>query len=445
MFNFTPPNLTRRALLIAKRDYLTSVRSKAFLFGLIVFPILFGGGLFGVAIMKAKPDVRDRHIVLIDRTGKLASYIADAVARKNMKDAVDSRTGAQTAPRYFIEPANEERLALSTRIRRGELFAFLELAPGAMHAPASSAGKEMDKGEASFYTNAGAIDQAQSWLTGAINDGIRAARLAELGIDPARAPALLQGIKVDKLDLVARDPKTGAIHEPVKQDDLAAFVVPFAAMMLLAMTVMIGAAPMMAAVTEDKSQRVVEMLLGIATPLDLMAGKVIAGVARSLTSSLLYVTIATIALLTMNVAGIAPLTLVPWFYAYLLAEVTLLCALAAGLGAACNTPQEAGNLVMVVLAPIMIPMFLLVPVASKPNGAFATALSLFPPFTPLMMLLRQAMPGGVPAWQPWIGLAGVIAFAALGIWAASRIFRVAILMQGQPPRLKEIVRWAVKG
>ena len=122
-------------------------------------------------------------------------------------------------------------------------------------------------------------------------------------------------------------------------------------MMLIAMVVMFGAAPMMTGVTEDKSQRIVEMLLGIATPLDLMAGKVMAGVARSLTSSLLYVTGATVVLLGMNVVGIAPLTLLPWFYAYLLAEVTLLCALAAGLGAACNTPQEAGNLVMVVMAP----------------------------------------------------------------------------------------------
>jgi ABC-2 type transport system permease protein len=247
------------------------------------------------------------------------------------------------------------------------------------------------------------------------------------------------------MTLVARDPKTGRIQAPVKQDTAAAFAAPFATMMLLAMVVMIGAAPMMMGVTEDKSQRIVEMLLGIATPFDLMAGKVMAGVAQSLTGSLLYVSVATVALLAMNVVGIAPLTLLPRFYAYLLAEVTLLCALAAALGAACNTPQEAGNLVILVMAPIMIPMFMIVPVANKPNGTFATAISLFPPFTPLMMMFRQTMPGGVPAWQPWAGLAGTVAFALLGIWLASRIFRVAILMQGQPLRLKLLVQSAVKG
>jgi ABC-2 type transport system permease protein len=451
MLNLTQWMPTRRALLIAKRDYLTSIRSKAFLIGLIIFPLLFGGGLIGIAAMKAKPDLRDRHVALVDRTGKLAQYVVDAATRKNANDIIDTKTGLQTSPKYLVEilsangDPNEQRLALCNRIRQGDLFGFIEVAPEAIHPLDGVEARKEQRDLASFYSSAGRIDLANFWLNGVLNDGIRAARLAELGVDPGRTPLLMKGVTLDTMTLVVRDPKTGAIHAPVKQDEIAAFAVPFAAMMLLAMVVMFGAAPMMTGVTEDKSQRIVEMLLGIATPLDLMAGKVIAGVGRSLTSSLLYVSAATVVLLGMNVVGIAPMTLLPWFYAYLLAEVTLLCSLAAGLGAACNTPQEAGNLVILVMAPIMIPMFMIVPVASKPNGAFVTAMSLFPPFTPLMMLLRQTMPGGVPAWQPWAGLAGTVAFAALGIWVASRIFRVAILMQGQPLRLKSLVQWAIKG
>jgi ABC-type Na+ efflux pump permease subunit len=100
---------------------------------------------------------------------------------------------------------------------------------------------------------------------------------------------------------------------------------------------------------------------------------------------------------------------------------------------------------MLVLAPVMIPMFVMLPVIDSPNGAFATAMSLFPPFTPMLMLLRQAIPGGVPAWQPWVGLLAILLCAWAGIWAAGRVFRVAILMQGQPPRLADIARWAMKG
>jgi ABC-2 type transport system permease protein len=80
-----------------------------------------------------------------------------------------------------------------------------------------------------------------------------------------------------------------------------------------------------------------------------------------------------------------------------------------------------------------------------PNSGLATALSLFSPFTPVIMLLRQAMPAGVPAWQPWVGLAGVILWTLAGTWLTARIFRVAILMQGQSPKLGDLMRWAWQG
>jgi ABC-2 type transport system permease protein len=81
----------------------------------------------------------------------------------------------------------------------------------------------------------------------------------------------------------------------------------------------------------------------------------------------------------------------------------------------------------------------------QPNGVLATAVSLFPPFTPMLMLMRQAMPGGVPAWQPWVGVVGVLACTIGTAWAAARVFRVGILMQGKAPNVREMLRWAVRG
>jgi ABC-type Na+ efflux pump permease subunit len=446
----------RRALLIAKRDYLISIRSKTFLIGLIIFPLMFGGSMLGIALMRARPDLKDRRVALVDRTGKLADWIEAAAERKNKRDVFDKKTGLQTSPRYVIEPVAagtgdpaSQRLALSDEVRNHRYFAFLDIAadvltpepPGAADA---ADGKEK-KAPVDCYTDAGAVDQFASWLSGAVNEGIRMERLAAAGVEQAKLPAMLAGTSMDSLNLLVRDPKTGAVIEPVKRDEVTAFLAPFGTMMLLGMIVMIGSMPMLGAITEDKSQRVVEMLLGVATPLDLMAGKVLAGVGRALTSSILYVGVATVSLVAMQVAGVATLSLMGWFYVYLLAEVSLLCSLAAALGAACNTPQEAQNLAMIVLSPVIIPMFLLMPILNKPQGAMATALSLFPPFTPLVMLLRQALPGGVPAWEPWVGLIGVIACSGLGIWAASRVFRVAILSQGQPFRMANLARWVAKG
>ena len=66
-------------------------------------------------------------------------------------------------------------------------------------------------------------------------------------------------------------------------------------------------------------------------------------------------------------------------------------------------------------------------------------------FTPVLMLMRQATPAGVPLWQPVVGLVGVCVFTALILFAGSRIFRVGLLMQGKPPQLREMLRWAWRG
>ena len=211
------------------------------------------------------------------------------------------------------------------------------------------------------------------------------------------------------------------------------------------MIVMIGAAPMLAAVAEDKMQRVFEMLLASATPFELIMGKVLASVGRSLTSSVFYVIGGVLALEGMALAGFIRFDLLPWFFVYLIAEVTMLSALGAALGAACSAPRDAQQLTPLLIMPVMLPVFLLAPLAQQPNGVFATVLSLIPPFTPLVMIMRQAMPGGVPAWQPWVGLIGVVACSLFVTWAGARVFRVGILMQGKPPRIGDILRWAVRG
>jgi ABC-2 type transport system permease protein len=192
-------------------------------------------------------------------------------------------------------------------------------------------------------------------------------------------------------------------------------------------------------------QRVFEMLLASATPSELIMGKVAAAVGLSLTSSVLYVAGGLLVLQAMAMMGLAPLSLLPWFVVYLVADVMVLCALGAALGAACSSPNDAQHLATPMLAPVLIPLIVMMPVMQRPNSLFSTAMSLFPPFTPILMLMRQAMPGGVPAWQPWAGLAGVLLWTFAISWAAARIFRIAILMQGKTASFSNLFRWAIRG
>jgi ABC-2 type transport system permease protein len=444
-------NNTHRILLIARRDYLATIRTKAFIIGLVVAPLLFGGGFLGVALMQSKPDLKDRRIVIVDATGVVAPAVIQAAQERNAKDLFDKTTHRQMQPRYVFEtlpPAADpqrQRLLLSERVRHEALFAFIEIGAITLQAAPQTTG-DSKPGPVATYTNAGGFDELRRWLEDSINEGVRRVRLAQLGVDPSRLSTALADVKVDRFGLVSRDAKTGAIRAAGKKNEVAEFAVPFGIMLLLGMVVMVGSSPMLSAVTEDKAQRLVEMLLGLATPFELMMGKVLGALGTSLTSSAFYIIGGTLALEGMGLSGMVPFAVFPWFYAYLIADVVFLCSFAAALGAGCGSPQDAQQLAILLLAPVMIPYFLITLVMQQPNGAISTGLSLFPPFTPMLMLLRQAMPGGgVPAWQPWAGLAGVLAFTLIMVTAAARIFRVAILMQGKTPKIADLLRWAVRG
>jgi ABC-2 type transport system permease protein len=441
----------RKILLMAKRDYVESVKSKAFILGLIVAPLLFGGGFLGIALIKKRPDLRDRHVVILDHTRVAADLIVRAAAEKNEKELYEKGTRQQIAPRYRFEtvaPAadpKEQRLALSDRVRSRELIAFLEIWPQALEPePANQPASAKAPPRIAIYSNSTGVDNARNWLRDPVNRGIRQVHLRQLGVPVDRQDVLLQGVPLDAMSLLARDTKTGAV-QAAKKSDGTEIAAPLGLVMLLTMIVMVGTAPMLSAVTEDKNQRIFEMLLGLATPFELMAARVLAALGRALTSSAFYIVGAILVLQGMSMLGVVQFELLPWFFVYLIAHVVMLCSFAAALGAACSSPQDAQNLAVVLIAPIMIPYFLLVPVMEAPNGPFATAISLIPPFTPPMMLLRQALPTGVSWWQPWLGLVLVVAWTIAGTWAAARIFRIAILMQGQAPKIREMARWALRG
>jgi ABC-2 type transport system permease protein len=442
-----------KILLVAKRDYVAAIRSKPFLFGLILAPIIFGGSFIGLAVMKAKPDIQERRIAIVDRTGATAAGLIEAASERNATDLYDKITGRQVKPRYVFETVvagegdpDALRLTLSDRVRRRELFAFLEIGRDALDPPkVADPDKTPESSRVDYYSNGGGIDQSLDWISSAVNGGLRRARLTQLGVDRSRFAALLGSANVQTMSLISRDEKTGGIQGARKKSPVEGFIVPFVLVMLLVMIVLFSVAPVLGAVAEDKMQRVFEMLLASATPFELIMGKVAAAVALSLTSSAVYVAGGLFVLQALAMLGLAPLAVLPWFVVYVIAEVMVLCALASALGAACASPSDAQHLAMLLFAPVLVPMFLMTPVMQQPNSGFAVALSLFPPFAAPLMMMRQAMPGGVPAWQPWVGLIGIAVWTFGVAWAAARIFRIGILMQGKTASFSDLMRWAVRG
>jgi ABC-2 type transport system permease protein len=93
----------------------------------------------------------------------------------------------------------------------------------------------------------------------------------------------------------------------------------------------------------------------------------------------------------------------------------------------------------------MVPLFVWINIAREPTSSFATIASLIPTATPMLMILRIAVPPGVGWWQPLLGLALMLVTTVVFVYCAGRVFRVGLLMQGKGASLRDLARWIVQG
>ncbi len=435
-----------RALKIARREYLAAVKTKGFIIGLLLAPILMGGSFIVMALFEDQVDLSDEKIVIVDYTGQLADSLIAAAEKRNQNEIFDEESGAQVRPRYILEqidPAGRDRdqlrLELSNQVRHRELHAFLELPTGLLTA---DPGRDVERPR--YFASNPALDNTRNWFNQRINREVRKARLASLGVDEKDLDYLFAWYDVQPTDLVSQG-RDGTVGPATETSEGRAIGVPMGITFLMFMMVMMGAVPLLNAVMEEKTQGIAEVMLGSVGPFEFMMGKVLGGVSVSLTASTVYIAAGVLALSNLGFAGLIPFRVFPWFLVFMVLAILMMGSILASLGAACSDAKDAQNLTMPGMFPVMIPMLLLVPVMQEPNSAFSTWMSFIPPFTPMLMTMRLSTAGNIPGWQPWVGLIGVLLMTSLAVWAGGRIFRVGILMQGQPPRIRTILRWALRG
>ena len=437
----------RRTLQIAKREYLAAVKTKGFIIGLVVAPVLMSGSFLAMFLLRNQVDTRDKRVAIVDRSGLIAGEVVRAAKERNDKEVHDKQTGKIIKPVYVfevVEPNGSnpdvQRLELSNRVRKGQLHAFLEIGEQALHPGTNGVASRV-----AYYAKNAAMDQVRRWLSGPINDQLRKARLAEAGVDEARVQDLFDWRSVESMGLVSQDAKSGQIQPAKRHSELEAIAAPMVAMFLMVFMVMMGAGSLLNSVMEEKNQRIAEVLLGAANPFEIMMGKILGGVGVSLTGSALYLSGGIFVVSSMGVAGYVPFHVLPWFFTFMLLNIFMQGSIFAALGSLCSDPKDAQSLMLPAMLPVMVPMFLLGPILEHPNSNLAAGLSLFPLFTPVLMIFRQSTALGVPAWQPWVGLFGVILWTFLCVWVGGRVFRAGILMQGRLPRFGQVMRWATRG
>jgi ABC-2 type transport system permease protein len=440
----------RKTLVVAAREYLAAVRTKTFLIGLLIMPIMMGGSIVLQVLLKDVVDTADHHYALVDRTPgrKFTGVIKDAVADYNAK-AVENGQRVRPPGRRAATPedSKQQRFELSERVRKGELLGFLEIldADSAPKGDSTPAGKERPKEQILLrYQTNRVTDEAFTQLAkGAVEKNVR----ARVGKKLSKQEALLflTPVQLQPKGLSERDPKTGEVKEGSEESRLASLAAPAGLMMLMFMVVLMGATPLMQGVVEEKMQRIAEVLLGSVRPFELMMGKLVGMAGVSLTITAVYMSGALWAAQRFGFAGSLRPDLLAWFLAYQVLAALMYGSLFIAVGAACTDMKETQNLLWPVMLLASLPLFLLGNVLREPNSPVAVGMSFFPFATPMLMIARMAVPPGIAWWEPVLGVVLVLATTVLCVYAAGRIFRVGILMQGKGARLGELVKWVFRG
>ena len=439
----------RKVWVVAVREYLAAVQTKAFVISLVIMPVLMVGSIVAQMVLEKHVDVTDKRFAVIDHTGQLANHMLDAADARNQQQIFqpgDTEDRKQILPRFLLEvvdpvadDAQVQRLELSDRVRSKDLYGFVEIGADALEP-----GDHRQDTSIRYYSNTPTYGDFRRWFAASVNNEITGIRIERAGLDPEIVREMTATVGVESLGLWSLD-EEGQITEGEKIDKMASFLMPVIMVMLLFMVIAIGATPLINSVLEEKMQRIAEVLLGSISPFKLMLGKLLGTVGVSLTIMAVYLAGAMVAAQKTGFTHLIPTHLLVWLVVYQALAVLMYGSMFIAVGAACSDLKEAQSYLLPVWLLICTPLFVLGPVLKEPSSTFATTISLIPTATPILMLLRQAIPPGVPAWQPAVGVVSVIITTILFVVIAGRIFRVGILMQGKPPNVRELVRWVLRG
>ena len=455
-----------KMLTVARREYNAAVRTKAFLISLFLMPLLMGGSILLQLMLGDQVDIQEKRFAVVDRTAgeQLAEVLTTAASTRNTKQIFDPTTGKQVLPIFTLErvPASadtldaieQQRFELSERVRRGQLFGFLEIGPQVFDyesdatltsQAAAPAERNFDRGVIRYQSNSPTYDEFQKWVRPILDQTIQEARFQAAGLPADKVQAVLQPTPLLVKGLSEKDAATGGVKEAKDENPIVSTLVPAALMMLMFMLLFVAGTPAMQGVVEEKMQRIAEMVLGSVRPFELMMGKLIGLMAVSLTLAALYLAGAFAAAHYYGMAELVSLKVMAWFIAYLVVGVVMYGAMFIAVGAACSDIRDTQTMLWPVMLLAMLPMFVWLNVAREPTSTFSTVASLIPTATPMLMILRVAVPPGIAWWQPAIGLVLMLVTTLALVYAAGRIFRVGILMQGKGASLRDLARWLVRG
>jgi ABC-2 type transport system permease protein len=451
----------KKILLVAGREFVATVSTKAFIIGLLIMPVMIAvSAIVFPRLLNPRNFKTQGEVAVIDPRGQAigdirAAFSAERVEERRedqarqvlnqappaVKELASSRATPQVAAalastasdlRLVERPANADvQQEKSWLLGPGDVK---HLALIVVHDDAVVSKDGKTYGSYDAYVPANLDDRAMNEIQSAMQEALVSARTRERGVDRSQIESLIR-VGRGKLVTVTKDSERNTVRG-------INVLLPIFFVILMFMGVMTGGQSLLTSTVEEKSSRVMEVLLSALSPMELLAGKIVGQFGVSMIVLGLYIGIGIAVLFSFALFGLINPWLIPYLGIFFVLSYLTYGSLMVSVGAVVNDMREAQSLMMPLMLLLTFPFWVWFPISQSPNSPFATAISFIPPINSFAMLLRLTSTSPPPWWQVWLsigtGVLGVIA----ALWFAAKVFKIGLLMFGKPPNIATLIRWA---
>lgn len=429
-----------KAIIILKREYLTRVRKKSFVILTLLIPFLFAAFTILPVWLAMQKDNEIRTIAIYDESEIFLGKFKD------------------TEYTHFLHISKEEYEAEKSRLANSKFYGLLFI-------PADITETNRAEMLSDRQVPMDIKNMITTRLERVIEAGKKEAIIIQTGI-----PDLEEKLAATRTHIQLATIKINEKGDSVKSSTEAAMAAGYAAGFVIYMFVFIYGTMVMRGVMEEKTSRIVEVIISSVKPTQLMFGKIVGIGLVGLTQLLFWVVIGTAIItgvqaftgtgeameqsqmaanpgagqnmavqVTEAITNLNMPLLLSCFLFYFLGGFLLYSSLMGAVGAAVDNEEETQQLMLPVTLPLIFSIIILFPIVSNPEGPLAFWASMIPFTSPVIMMAR--VPFGVPTWELILSML-ILFFSIWGIiWVAGKIYRTGILMYGKKVNLKEILKW----
>jgi ABC-2 type transport system permease protein len=403
-----------KILRVARREYIEHVRTKAFILGIVLLPLILVSSIFIQRFLDRATS--GAPVVVVDAAG-----IGEA-----MVEAYGNQDFAMTVEQPATDDPADDVERLSARVRADEIDAFLIVSAGVV-----------DGEPVSYYAANVAREEPRDSLVWAINEAVRKVRFERAGLQREVVEAVYAPIPTRDFG-VEDDAEATEVDSGSRE---AKGFIPMAFVYLMFIGIMGQAQTMLTSTVEEKSNRVMEVLLSSVSPFQLMAGKMIGLGLVSFTLFLVWMAGGAFMIIRNDWQHLIEVSTFVYFLLYFIPGFLLYSSVMAAMGSLCNELKEAQNMMTPMIIILIIPLMTMFWVGQNPDHLIARVLSFIPTFTPFLMINRiaSAQPPGI--LEIVASVVVLCVSIVVTVWLAARVFRVGVLLYGKPPALREVMRW----